>query len=153
MSYHIHIQNAGDRSLSPATSLLRTWAKTALKQQGVEEAEVTLRLVNIEEMTYLNETYRRKKGPTNVLSFPMQLPEIVAHNHLLGDIVICSNIIQQEANDQHIPVANHWAHMVVHGILHLLGHDHLNEDDAAQMEKEEISILNLLGFENPYSTQ
>jgi probable rRNA maturation factor len=97
----------------------------------------------------LNEYYRHKAGSTNVLSFPFEVPEGVL-SHLLGDLVICAAVVEREAREQGKDLEAHWAHMVVHGMLHLQGYDHISETDAAVMEAEEIAILNSLGFPNPY---
>ena len=111
--------------------------------------EVALRIVDEAEMTQLNEQYRKKSGPTNVLSFPADLPSGI-DVPFLGDIVICAPIVTKEAVDQGKPHDSHWAHMLVHGILHLQGYDHDNEADAEKMESLEIKIMHRLGFENPY---
>lgn len=100
-------------------------------------------------MTTLNRDYRGKSGPTNVLSFPADLPPELALP-LLGDIVVCAPVVAREAAEQGKPLAAHWAHMAVHGCLHLLGHDHVEEADAVAMETLESTILAQLGFPCPY---
>jgi len=150
--YQINIQHIADKGLAPKASLLRKWAEAALQKKSAS-AEVTLRLVDIAEMTKLNAVYRHKQGPTNVLSFPFVAPEIVAEDiPYLGDIVICSDIVNQEATEQGKTQEAHWAHMVVHGIFHLLGYDHETDVKAATMETLEIDTLQTLGFTNPYLT-
>jgi len=113
------------------------------------DAEVTIRIVDEAESQQLNFDYREKDKPTNVLSFPFQCPPGI-ELPLLGDLVICAQVVAREAAEQGKTLQAHWAHMVVHGSLHLLGFDHINEDDAEEMEAEEIQILHDLGFANPY---
>jgi probable rRNA maturation factor len=148
--YQITVQQAANKSLSPKVSLLKEWATKAM-QSEVKSAELTIRIVDVEEMTNLNLTYRNKQGPTNVLSFPFELPtDIQLEIPILGDIIICAAIVNEEAQEQKKEVNAHWAHMVVHGSLHLLGYDHENDDEANIMESLEIAILQQLGFDNPY---
>lgn len=133
----------------PRLSQFQTWANEAC----LDETEViaSLQILGTGEMQALNHDYRGKDKPTNVLSFPMQLPEQVEIN-LLGDIALCAKIINTEADQQNKLRDAHWAHMVVHGMLHLQGYDHEEEHDAKVMESLEIQILNKIGFENPYIT-
>jgi probable rRNA maturation factor len=148
--YHIIIQHAADDAPAPKSSLLRKWAKAALSQK-TESAEVTIRIVTTPEMTHLNKTYRYKDGPTNVLSFPFETPKEVDINiPILGDIVVCAEVVNREAIEQGKPFEAHWAHMIVHGVFHLLGYDHENDADANTMETLEKNVLKNLGFENPY---
>ena len=97
----------------------------------------------------LNKQYRHKIGPTNILSFPIEVPEGIDLN-LLGDLVICAPLLEKEALEQNKPFMSHWAHIIVHGILHLLGYDHIDDDEAEIMENKEIKILSTLNIENPY---
>ena len=113
------------------------------------DAEVTIRIVDEAESQQLNFDYRDKDKPTNELSFPFQCQPGI-ELPLLGDLVICAQVVAREAAEQGKTLQAHWAHMVVHGSLHLLGFDHINEDDAEEMEAEEIQILHDLGFANPY---
>ncbi len=148
--YQIVVQRAVSNISIPSTALFKRWAKTAL-QEKIPSAEVTIRIVDKDEITTLNSTYRHKNKPTNVLSFPFDMPsEIDIDIPILGDIVICAAVIIEEAEEQNKPVNAHWAHMTVHGILHLLGFDHEDNHDAEIMEAEEITILSELGFDNPY---
>jgi probable rRNA maturation factor len=150
--YSIIIQLATDKTLAPKRSLLRKWAKHALSKK-TPCAEVTIRIVDTEEMLLLNSTYRQKHKTTNVLSFPFILPEeIETEIPILGDIVICAEVVNQEAQEQHKSPESHWAHMVIHGIFHLLGYDHETDKDAETMEGLEIEIMQSLGFKNPYET-
>jgi probable rRNA maturation factor len=147
--YRILVQRA-TRTPAPTAALLRRYAQHTL-QNKIPAAEMTIRIVNEAEMTTLNGTYRGKHYATNVLSFPFDMPEeIDLEFPILGDLVICASVVIEEAVVQHKPVAAHWAHMVVHGTLHLLGHDHEQDEAATLMETEEISILKALGFDNPY---
>ena len=149
--HSITIQFAADKELAPKAALLRKWAKSALNSKLDKAAELTIRIVDVAEMTHLNSSYRQKTGPTNVLSFPAEIPDGVELGiHLLGDIIICPAVVNQEAKEQQKTPEAHWAHMVVHGVFHLLGYDHVLDDDARVMEALEIQILNQLGFANPY---
>lgn len=138
-----------DRAI-PATAAFKRWVSAVLTDK-IPAAELTLRIVDKAEITELNATYRQKNKPTNVLSFPFDMPEECAEEiPLLGDIIICAEVIREEAAAQEKTLTAHWAHMVVHGTLHLLGYDHEQDADAEIMEAEEIRILGLLGFANPY---
>lgn len=148
--YQIVVQRAVSNVSIPSTALFKRWAKTAL-QEKIANAEVTIRIVDKDEIKALNSTYRHKNKPTNVLSFPFEMPEDVDIDiPILGDIIICAEVIIEEAQEQGKSANAHWAHMTVHGILHLLGYDHENNEDAEKMEAEEIGILKELGFDNPY---
>lgn len=114
-----------------------------------EEAEVTIRIVDEAESNQLNLTYRGKDKPTNVLSFPFECPPGV-ELPLLGDLIICRQVVEREAEEQGKPLLAHWAHMVVHGSLHLLGYDHIEDEEAEEMEALEIEFMAALGFDNPY---
>ena len=132
----------------PEQALLESWAKAALQNPKGDE-ELTIRVVDNDESQTLNSQYRGKDKPTNVLSFPSDLPEEVGLN-LLGDIVICAPVVAAEAEQQNKTPDAHWAHMVVHGVLHLQGYDHIDEHEAQVMETLEIKILAGLGFADPY---
>lgn len=139
----------------PDAVAIQAWAAAAVKQVGASQPgrQITVRIVDIDEITQLNEQYRQKTGATNVLSFPFELPPGVpeeAVDATLGDLVICAAVVEQEAEVQHKSAEAHWAHMIVHGTLHLLGYDHLTDDEAQQMEAEEIAILKSFGYANPY---
>lgn len=140
------IQIATHAALIPKHSELRLWVQQALKNR-VESYEITLRIVEEEEMRRLNASYRGKNYATNVLSFPH------VDHPLIGDIVICASVVKQEADIYQKPVLLHWAHMVVHGLFHLQGHDHIEETEAQTMQALEIKILNELGFANPYEEE
>ena len=149
MSLDLDLQIALDLPGLPAEADFRRWAEAALTGADYRrDAELTIRIVNEAESTALNETYRRKQGPTNVLSFPFEAPP-EAESSLLGDIVICAPVVLAEAIHQGKTPAAHWAHLVAHGVLHLLGYDH-DEEHAEAMEALEIRILAGLGFPDPY---
>ena len=132
----------------PGEDAIRQWVLQALPEQK-KDAELTVRIVDEAEITALNHQYRGKDGPTNVLSFPYEgIPGV--ETGLLGDIVICAPVVVSEAVTQHKPLDAHWAHIVVHGVLHLLGYDHQHDDHAHQMEAREAELLAGLGYANPY---
>lgn len=132
----------------PQETDFKKWAQAALTGRN-EEAQITIRIVNEKEISQLNQQYRHKNGPTNVLSFPTDYPPDVPIS-LIGDIVICAPVVTKEAAIQKKTCPAHWAHVTVHGTLHLLGYDHENDQDADKMEALEINILDQLGFDNPY---
>ncbi|WP_429043931.1 rRNA maturation RNase YbeY [Aeromonas hydrophila] len=132
----------------PSEAQLQSWLDgTILGFQ--QEAEVTVRIVDEAESNELNLTYRGKDKPTNVLSFPFEAPPGL-ELPLLGDLVICRQVVEHEATEQGKPLMAHWAHMVVHGSLHLLGYDHIEDDEAEEMEALERDIMQELGFADPY---
>ena len=145
----IHLQNNSKSTHIPLPHQFQHWVEVALSDKTIA-AEITIRLVDEEESAQLNQLYRRKNGATNVLSFPFEA-ELDIDEASLGDLVICAPIIKKEAVKQHKTLTAHWAHIVIHGILHLLGYDHVNEDDALIMENLEINYLQQLGFHNPYT--
>ena len=116
---------------------------------GLNDPELSIRITDCDEAALFNETYRGKLGPTNVLSFAANPPP-EAKSGLLGDIVICAPLVAEEARQQGKDEQAHWSHLIVHGVLHLLGYDHQNETDAAQMEGLETAALARLGFADPY---
>lgn len=134
----------------PNEQQLTLWASTALAQRcSFTEPELTIRLVEVEESHELNFEYRGKDKPTNVLSFPFEVPEHVPLE-LLGDLIICAPVVQQESEQQNKTAEQHWAHMVVHGCLHLLGFDHIKDEEAEIMENLERQIMAELGYPDPY---
>ena len=132
----------------PSEEQIQQWANAAVRAQTMEP-EITVRIVDEAESHQLNLTYRGKDKPTNVLSFPFECPDEVELT-LLGDLVICRQVVEQEAREQDKPLMAHWAHMVVHGCLHLLGYDHIEDAEAEEMESLETEIMLGLGFEDPY---
>jgi probable rRNA maturation factor len=141
----------------PAEADFQVWANAALREAGVSRAtEITVRVVDADESRTLNRDYREKDKPTNVLSFPNELPDFLRDQFEvlpLGDLVICAAVVLDEAAEQDKTTRDHWAHLTVHGILHLLGFDHINDTDAEEMEAKEISALQTLGIANPYEPE
>ncbi|MCX8729537.1 rRNA maturation RNase YbeY [Gilliamella sp. B2969] len=132
----------------PSETQIMQWLDVILPQ-FMDQAEITIRIVDQAESQQLNNTYRHKDKPTNVLSFPFESP-IEIDVPLLGDLIICKQVVEAEAQEQHKSLTSHWAHMIVHGCLHLLGYDHILDEEAEEMENIEIDIMRQLGFDNPY---
>lgn len=155
MQLEIDIQNTIDSSQLPDIEKIQSWIVSALGEVDAkfEYPEITVRIVSIEESQQLNLEYCGKDKPTNVLTFPFEAPEMIPAEELdefLGDLVICEKVLQREAIDQNKPLQSHWAHLIIHGVLHLLGFDHIEEQQAQEMESLEIHVMNELGFEDPY---
>jgi len=138
-----------DHAGLPTEAQFQTWLDTAVLEFQ-EEAEVTIRIVDEAESNELNLTYRGKDKPTNVLSFPFECPPGVEDFPLLGDLIICRQVVEREATEQNKTLESHWAHMVIHGSLHLLGYDHIEEEEAEEMEALEKEFMQSLGFPDPY---
>ena len=138
---NLSVQYACNREGLPLRADFVRWARAALVGGG----EVTIRLVEPDEGQELNQTYRSKDYATNVLSFPYETEPVV-----VGDLVICPNVVAREAAEQNKPLMAHYAHLTVHGMLHLQGWDHENDDEALEMETEERTILAALGYPDPY---
>jgi probable rRNA maturation factor len=132
----------------PSRYYFQRWVNKALISR-TQLSEITIRIVSKKESTNLNESFRHKKGPTNILSFPFEPPAGI-YSPLLGDLVICAGLVNQEAKQQQKKPRAHWAHLVIHGCLHLIGYDHINPKDAIKMENLEIKLLKELGYANPY---
>jgi probable rRNA maturation factor len=143
----LDIQRACTSLELPDDASFRLWAGLALQAYG--DHELTIRLVDEAESQSLNREYRHKDYPTNVLSFPADLPPEL-NIPLLGDLVICAPVVEREALEQRKPPKAHWAHMVIHGCLHLTGYDHMEEDEAEEMEALERQLLGHLGIADPY---
>lgn len=151
MNAQLHIERSAGLE-APDDESFRLWVSATcefldLKLAG--EPELSLKISDIPEMTKLNQRFRDRSGPTNVLSFPAELPDDI-ECALLGDIVICAPLVQKEAREQGKTSQCHWAHLTIHGVLHLLGYDHHNDDTAQVMENLEIQILEQLGCPDPY---
>jgi len=150
MSIIVDVQLACEGDL-PNNEQFQQWTNAALKHID-EDCELSIRLVENEESAELNSTYRGKDGPTNVLSFPFDSP-VPMEPRLLGDLVICRPKVETEAKEQGKILDHHWAHLVVHGCLHLLGYDHIKDDEAELMEALETEILQGLDIDNPYQEE
>jgi probable rRNA maturation factor len=135
------LQIASELNNIPTTAQFKKWVKATLRV----DTEVTIRIVDEDEGRTLNNTYRSKNYATNVLTFPL-----TEEPHLIGDIVICAPIVEKEARTQHKSFEAHFAHLTVHGVLHLHGYDHETEAQAALMESIEVTTLQKLGYANPY---
>ncbi len=134
----------------PSEDELIKWASAALALRTEhEEPELTIRIVDEAESQELNSEYRGKDKPTNVLSFPFEAPAHVPIP-LLGDLIVCKQVVEREAVEQDKTLTAHWAHMIIHGCLHLLGYDHLEDEEAEEMEGIERAVMSELGFEDPY---
>ncbi|WP_304985319.1 rRNA maturation RNase YbeY [Coxiella-like endosymbiont] len=153
MKLHIEVQNATQFSSLPTLSQLQKWVNTAFQFVPVtlnkNLSELTIRFIDREESAALNETYRHKKGPTNILSFSED-PILGFPSNSLGDLAICTPIVAEEAETQNKSLEAHFVHLVIHGVLHLLGYDHIETQEAAEMERLEINILSQLGYKDPY---
>ena len=151
MNLMIDIQKISNLNSLPENDSIIKWAKKALDKK-YKGAEIVIRIVDENESRELNKIWCKKNYATNVLSFPISKPIKQAPN-LLGDVVICANLVVTEAKEQNKNIDEHYAHLIIHGILHLQGYDHQSQDEANIMENKEINILNNLGYNNPYEIQ
>ena len=157
---YLEIQNTIESKNIPSEQNISLWVEKALELSGStnNDPELTIRIVSLEESQQINSDYRGKDKPTNVLSFSFEIPEglpaeaLVSENmnNILGDLAICEDVVIQEAKEQNKAIENHWAHMVIHGVLHLLGYDHISESDAGIMESLEVKILSNFAIVSPY---
>ena len=153
MTHYIDIQNATEQPLPLSEEYLVKIASLALRDEK-KEAELTLRLVTPKEMIDLNHTYRKQNKTTNVLAFPSTLPETVQLDcPFLGDVIICPEVVLEESQQLKKTLQEHWSLIVLHGVLHLLGYDHIEEDEALLMQGIEIKLLAELNYDNPYDTE
>lgn len=156
MELFVDLQIATDnKEAIPEQEIMNTWISTALiagLESPREEAELTVRIVEQDESQALNSQYRNVDKPTNVLSFPFQNPPGITLP-LLGDLVICKDVVENEAKQQNKTLDEHWAHMLVHGTLHLLGYDHIDEQQAHEMEGLETKLIIKLGYVDPYLSE
>jgi probable rRNA maturation factor len=148
MKIELQVQRTVAGNGIPLDADFLRWVRASLRGRG--DSILTIRIVDRAESAELNGRYRAKKGPTNVLSFPADLPA-EADFPLLGDIVICAPLVAEEAREQGKEPQAHWAHLVVHGVLHLLGFDHRHEEEALRMESREQRLLASLGYPDPYA--
>ena len=146
----LDLQNASSATDLPSEAQLRRWCELALRQRTAD-SEMTIRLVDEAEGRELNHTWRHKDYATNVLSFPADVPDEFLDIPLLGDLVICVPVVEREAREQGKTPEAHWAHLVIHGCLHLLGYDHLEDGEAEEMETLERELLAELGHPDPYA--
>lgn len=154
----VELQWGVDALASPTQEQCEEWVQASLVGDLAREAnEVTIRVVDREESQTLNRDYRHIDSPTNVLSFEFEQPpglvDLGEALPYLGDLVICADVVEQEAKEQGKDLLAHWAHMVVHGSLHLQGYDHLEDGEAEEMEDLEVVILKGLGFADPYASE
>ncbi|WP_447745477.1 rRNA maturation RNase YbeY [Pseudomonas nicosulfuronedens] len=146
----LDLQVACEATCLPSEAQFRQWCELALRQRQ-NDSELTLRLVDEAEGRELNRTWRHKDYATNVLSFPADVPDELLDIPLLGDLVICAAVVTREAAEQGKSVEAHWAHLVIHGCLHLLGYDHIDDAEAEEMESLEQELLAELGHPDPYA--
>ncbi len=149
LARRLDIQRIVNLDSLPSDDDLQLWVEKVLVDYS-QDAEILIRIVGNQEMIELNGQYRGKQGATNILSFPFELPDGVEGIDLLGDLVVCAAVLEQEAEQQNKALSAHWAHIVIHGVLHLLGYDHLTDDEAIEMESKEINLLQELNIDNPY---
>ncbi len=148
---YLDIQIATEATDYPTEQQFQQWVDAVLTDQSVD-SEIVIRLVDDTESAELNQQYRHKSGSTNILSFPFDAPEGIDMD-LLGDLVMCAPLIAEEARQQNKLLLHHWAHITIHGVLHLLGYNHIEDDEAEEMESLEINILNKLNIANPYQEE
>lgn len=146
----IDLQLACDADNLPSEADFALWLQKVIDAHEDTGHEVTIRIVSPEESQSLNHQYRGKNKPTNVLSFPFESPPEVPLP-LLGDLIVCAQVVADEAKEQGKALQDHWAHMIVHGSLHLLGYDHIDDEEAEEMEALEIELLAALNIQDPYN--
>jgi probable rRNA maturation factor len=150
----IDLQRVYKSAGQPDREQIKAWVDAALAGSG-QGHHCVVRIVDLPESAELNRQYRHKQGPTNILSFPFDWPEGIGDSNddgriYLGDLVICAPVVEKEAFEQNKVLKHHWAHIVIHGVLHLMGYDHIDEAEAERMETREIAILETLHISNPY---
>lgn len=150
MTFLIHTSYHVERKGLPTSARFAAWAEAALRAARRRKGEISIVLVDEPEGREMNRQYRSRDYATNVLSFPVELPTGV-RSPLLGDLVVCTPVVAREAAEQGKKIADHYAHMVVHGCLHLLGYDHIDDADAERMEAIETRVLAKLGIADPYT--
>lgn len=150
MTFQIDVENNSQSQHIPTAEKIEHWISAALASQQLTEAEVSVYIVDEAESQELNSQYRHKDKPTNVLSFPADLPEEI-EIPLLGDLVVCAPVVEREAQEQGKTLDAHWAHMLVHGTLHLLGFDHIDDVEAELMEALETQLITAMDYPAPYT--
>lgn len=151
-SIELECQNPNSFDTVPNQADCQNWVAAAIQNLN-QKLSVVIRFVDAEESQDLNSHYRQKNAPTNVLSFPFEMPdipELFDEPKHLGDLVLCESVVLKEAEEQNKDVLQHWSHLIIHGTLHLQGYDHIDKNEAEVMESLEINILDSLGFDNPY---
>lgn len=148
MPVEIVLQEECEAPHNPTMDLLELWINTTFKhiKNPPQQGEITIKIIDKEESAVLNQTFRKKSGPTNVLSFPYDDND----DFFTGDLAICAPLVIEQAHDQDKLVIAHWAHLVIHGVLHLMGYDHIEDSDARIMEATESAIMHELHYEDPY---
>jgi|TARA_B100000929_G_scaffold142724_1_gene112878 probable rRNA maturation factor len=147
---NVQVQLAVQDSAVPETPTIVSWVNTTLLATPHHLTEITVRVISKGEMLNLNSRFRGQKAPTNVLSFPSEeTPNI--ETGISGDIAVCAAVVRSEAVEQNKTLDAHWAHMMIHAVLHLCGYDHINDVEAAIMEALEVQVLDKLGFGDPYN--
>lgn len=150
MTYHIDIQNNLTEHISITNDMIIKWAELALKAE-ISSAELTILITSATEIQHLNNSYRSQNKATNVLAFPSEIPESIKLDiPLLGDIIVCPEVILKESTELNKSLESHFALIIIHGVLHLLGYDHIDDNDAKVMQDIEVKLLNTIGFPNPY---
>jgi len=148
MVNRLDIQNVSESALVPKQELLQLWVDSVLKD-GSQNSEIVIRIIDEQQMAEFNKQYRHKEGPTNILSFPFEVPDDI-QSDLLGDLLVCAPVLEKESCEQHKFLEHHWAHIIVHGVLHLIGYDHIDDQGAEEMEALEVRILKTIKINNPY---
>ncbi|NCP63291.1 MAG: rRNA maturation RNase YbeY [Paraglaciecola sp.] len=151
----LDLQIASDATNLPDERALMLWLNTVLSALSIESIEITVRIVDEQESQQLNSQYRGKNSSTNVLSFVFEQPDFATDENntwgnYAGDLIICAPVVAREAHEQGKQLLHHWAHMLVHGTLHLLGYDHIDDDEVEEMETLERQILLQLAIDDPY---
>ena len=149
MSVTLEVQFASTSQQLPTEDDFKRWCELALRHRSMD-SELCIRIVDETEGRELNAQWRNKDYATNVLSFVADIPEGILDIPLLGDLVICAPVVEREAQEQGKPLAAHWAHMVIHGCLHLLGYDHIEDTEAEEMEDLERQLLAKIEYADPY---
>ncbi len=145
---HVELQIASESTQLPTQQMMQHWVDAVLTDSE-QDSELVVRIVDEAEMQQFNLQYRDKQGTTNILSFPFDSPQGL-QSELLGDLLVCAPVVEKEAKQQQKTLLDHWAHMIIHGVLHLIGYDHIKDDEAEEMEALEIKILNTINIKNPY---